>query len=85
MFDKICFALSTLRVVFTPSVSTIVDKKKRNTNIFLKTTLMRNFRVNGIFNISHALVINQHSSLRVFLLLNRIDLVKFSLNLIYIS
>ena len=38
IFDKICFVPPTLRVAFTPSTSTIADKKKFESNIFLKTT-----------------------------------------------
>ena len=43
IFNKICFTPPTLRVVFTPSTSTIADKKKYGSNIFSKTTIMPNF------------------------------------------
>ena len=42
IFNKI-FAPPILGVVFTPSTSTIADKKKYESNIFLKTTFMPNF------------------------------------------
>ena len=43
IFNKICFVPPTLRVVFTPSTSTIADKKKYCSNILSKITFMPNF------------------------------------------
>ena len=53
IFEKICYAVSTLRIAFTLSTSTIADKKKYGSNIFLKSTFMTNFVKIGDSHYSH--------------------------------
>ena len=51
MFDKICFAFSTMRIVFIPLTLTIADKNKIRVNYFFENYIQAKFHQNRQFRL----------------------------------